>query len=249
MELTTTNTGLTTADKPKGMTLPFRTLPESALNTIVAFIINHLELKLSVNSDKEQNQKNILALLKEVKESMWGLTPEYIIKAFDAYVNGQLSYDNRPLTPISGYLDVILFKKVVNSYKQFNQPKQDIKSIVVAVWEHWKSNKNLECKGTNETFQYLYDNGILPKLDKSTEVKKRYHLIMDGAKGTFYIPLLERRTQMEKDRLTDTPAFRELLKDMQNIKIGEHDGVLPLFRKRVLEGYFKKLKHDLTSII
>ncbi len=249
MELVKSNTGITKVEQPKGITLPFRTLPEDALNTIVAYIINHLELMLSVNSDKEQNQKNILALLKEVKESMWGLTPEYVIKAFDAYINGQLSYDGRPLTPISGYLDVILFKKVVNSYKHLNQPKQDVKSIVISVWEHWKTTKDLEVKGTNETFQYLYDNGLLPKLDASVKIKKRYHSIMDGAKGTFYTPLLDQRLKMERENLNHTPAFKDIVKQMQSIKIGEDERVLPLFRKRVLTGYFTNLKHDLTTLI
>lgn len=236
-------------EEPKGLAMPFRTLPEEKLNSLVAYVVSTLEVKLSIKSESEENQKRIMALLNEVKKSMWGLTPEYILKAFDAYVNGQLSYDNKPLTPVSGYLDIILFKKVVNAYKALNEPKQDLRAITLGVWEEWKEKKEIQGKGINEAFDYLYENGVLPNRDENQQVKDKYTKLMNIAKGHIYAVLLDKRKWMEKEDLADTKAYKELIDEMQSVVHNDHKDILPKFKSMVLEGYFKKLKHDLNKVI
>lgn len=236
-------------EEQKGINVPFRCLPEELLNTLVGAIVSHLEVKLSVNAEKEENQKRIGALLIEVKKSMWGLTPKYILNAFDAYINGQLSYDGKPLTPVSGYLDTILFKKVVNAYKNIKEVKQDKKAICLSVYEHWKVKKDLKCKGITEAFDYLYEVGLLPKKGENEKIDKRYEGYMKHAQGIVYATLVDQQKWMEKEDLQDTPAYKNLKKEKQKVFKNDHKDINPKFKELVLKGYFTKLKHDLSKLV
>jgi hypothetical protein len=235
-------------ETPKGLTMPCRTVPEAMLNTQIAFLLHTMEVKLGIK-DTDENRIRIKALFEEVKKSAWGLSVEQMLKGFDLYINGKLSYNGKLLEPISGYLDIVLFKKIIQSYKEQKSPPYNVKSIVLAVWEHWKENKNLEVKGIIETFEYLYDKGLLPKKGVDEKVDEKYNSLMKSAQGYLWLPLWEKSKWFEKEDLADTPKYKELKEEMQTIKEGTHTDLMEKFKSLVLEGYFKKLKRDLNEII
>jgi len=239
---------LSVIDKPSGLSVPARAVPEEQLNKQIAYFCEYIEKLLSVK-DNENNVDRMKMLLMNIKKDAWGLSIQQMTDAFHYYIDGKLSYDKQPLTPISGYLDTILFKKVITAYKELKAPKMDLKSVVIATWNHWKTYDEMPDRGVTETFDYLYDKGLLPKRDKNEKVKERYENIMMAARGYLYAPLFDERAKLEKEGLKDIPKFVDIELEMQSIRNGEHDSILPKFKNLVLQGYFKRLKKDLTELI
>ena len=247
-----------TLKEPKNTNVPCRALPEEILNTQIAYFCHWLELLLGVQ-DKKENEKRVMFLFKHIKEIAWGLSIAQLKEAFEMYVDGKLSENGKYLEPISGFIDTVLFKKVVRAYKQEKAPKMDMRPIALATYDYWLSNKKLEkqkddkkyvpVKGVVETFDYLVEKGLLPKKDQSEKIKKKYAFYMTNAKGRVYAWYLENLKWLKKEELGDTPKAKEIRKELQMIRDGSHKEVLPKFKQLVLEGYFKKIKRPLGEVI
>lgn len=236
------------AVQPKGSTMPARTLTPEAFNTQIIHLLHVLELKLSLK-DNEQNTKNIIVLKEAIEKTAWGMSFAQILEAFNLYIDGMLSYNKKPLEPISGYLDTILFKKVISAYRVLKDHKTNLKTIAISVWNHWKENKNLKFSGVVETFDFLYDKEFLPKKGSSEKIDKAYSKKMISAQGLIYAPMLDKARWFENEDLADTPGYRDLLYEMQTVKDRTHPDVGPKFKELVLLGYFEKLKTDLSDVL
>ncbi|WP_163423846.1 hypothetical protein [Flagellimonas sp. CMM7] len=229
--------------------MPARTLPEEALNTQVGYLLVWLEKLLGVK-DTPENEKRIKFLVGQIKETAWGLSITQIMDAFKLYVDGKLSENGKYLEPISGFIDTIHFKKVIRAYKNAKAPKMDLKAIVISVNERYNEKGSLRdesqkpINGVSETFDHLYEIGLLPDKKKSKEVTDAYHKRKIAACGYIIAPLIDKKRWFEKEGLKGVPGHKEVIEKIETVKNYSHPEILPLFKLLVLEGYFKKLKKD-----
>lgn len=234
--------------EPQGIKAPARTVPPELFNTQVVYFLHWLELLLGVKDTKE-NEKRIKFLHSQIQETAWGLSIIQLKEAFQMYVDGKLSYNNSFLEPVSGFVDTIQFKKVIQAYKQEKAPKMDLKEITKSVYGHWIEHQNLEgANGVELAFDYLYDNGWLPKKGEE-RIDKAYNRKMEIAKGYVYAPLFDKRKWMQKEDLQDVGGFKKLNEEIQEVIQGDHPKVKEKFKQIVLEGYFKKLKKPLNELL
>jgi hypothetical protein len=241
--------------EPKNPNVPFRALPEETLNMQIAFFCQWLELLLGLKATQE-NEKRLKFLMTQIKDTAWGLSVIQMKEAFQMYVDGKLSDNGKPLEVISGFVDTVHFKKVIRAYKNEKGPKIDHRQIALATYSHFKEQGTLmkgvekfskPIKGVVETFDYLYEKGLLPKRDG--EFEAHYNNKMKVAQAYLYAPLFDKRKWFESEGLTGVPEHKRLVEEMESIKNQEHKDLLPKFKQLVLEGYFKKLKNPLDKIL
>ena len=235
-------------DLPKGLNVPCRALTDEMMNTQVAYIGDQLEVMLSLKETRE-NAKKMAWLLLEIKNSAWGLSSNQILEAFRFYIDGKLSYNGSLLEPMSGYLDTILFKKVVQAYKEHKEPQIYTKQVTLDIYHRWTQTKEVDPKNGPMVFDYLYDNGLLPKRGSDAKVDRVYEKRMTGAKGLLMAPIFDKCAWMEREDLADTPKYREMKQELQKIKNGDHPDINKVFKTNVVKGFFEKLQRPLTDII
>ena len=235
-------------EEPKGLSVPCRALTEEMMNTQIAHLTHTLEVMLAVKDNKE-NEKKIRWLFDEIKRSAWGLSVSQIIEGFKLYVDGKLSYNGSLLEPMSGYLDTILFKKVVQAYKEHKEPQIDTKQVTLDIYHRWTQTKDVDPKNGPMVFDYLYDNGLLPKRGSDAKVDRVYEKRMTGAKGLLMAPIFDKCAWMEREDLADTPKYREMKQELQKIKNGDHPDINKVFKTNVVKGFFEKLQRPLTDMI
>ena len=250
MELVKQNIGLS---EIKGSNMPLHTLSSEVKLELIKAIMHYL-IKI-IGVDISKNPLKLSAVEGMIEENARRLTPIQIKTAFDKYVKGSLP----KLEPISGLLDSITFNKVIKAYKESESPKMDLKTICVAIQEHYKKYESLQeesedkklvpIKGVVETFDYLYDKGVLPKKDLSENIQKAYANKMKMAKGYVYSWFLDKKLWLEQNDLKDVPKHKEIEIVLQEIKTGDYPEVMPKFKQLVLEGFFKNTQINLKNAL
>ena len=250
MELTKQSTELS---EIKGSNMPLHTLSEPVKLELTKAIMHYL-IKI-IGVDVSKNPLKLSAVESMIEENARRLSPFQIKTAFDMYVKGSLP----KLEPISGLLDSITFNKVIKAYKESESPKIDLKSICVATQQHFIKHKSLQeeleekklvpIKGVVETFDYLYEKGVLPKKDLDENTQKAYSNKMKIAKGYVYGWFLDKKLWLEKNDLEDVPKHKEIETVLQEIKTGDHPEIMPKFKQLVLEGFFKKTEINLKNAL
>lgn len=234
----------------KGMSIPCKALPEETLNAQVAKLTQWLEVLLGVK-DTIDNHKRIASVMIQIKENAWGLSVNQIMEAFKLYVDGKL-----PLEPMSGFIDSIQFNKVINAYKQQKSPKVDNRQIMYNVNDYFINNKKLTDKegkmisGVVETFNHLYDVGVLPsRTGASDMVVEAYEKMMMSAGGFLLAPLIDERKKLYEEGMKKTPAYKRIQDEISSIRKQNHPDLLPKFKQLVLESFFRKQKRHLREIL
>lgn len=100
----------------KGDVFPIKAMPEETRAKKVLELGIWLSKLLSLKD--ETSAERLEVLLPMVSDYCWSMTIEDIKKAFTKYVKGELP----KLEPKTNFLDVILFGKVISSYKQSRPP-------------------------------------------------------------------------------------------------------------------------------
>ena len=238
--LTKTNESIKT-QKPKGMGMPARTVPETEFVLQVAYFTAWLELLLGIKDTKE-NEKRILFLNQEIRKNAWGLSIEQMMEAFQMYVDGKL-----PIEPMSGFIDTIHFKKIIKLFKEAKSPKMDMGAIAINLFNKYQEKKHLKdaegntLNGCSEAFDHLYNIGILPKKDANEATKKAYYKRKISACGLVLAPMIDKKKWFEKEDLKGVPRYKELMLEMKSVHDQTHPDILPLFKRLVLEAFFEQV--------
>lgn len=238
-----------TTTETKNARVPFKALTEEVLNAQVANFTQWLENLLGVKETTE-NIKRITVLLKYIKEHAWGLTLEQTKEAFEMYVEGKLSVE-----PMSGFIDVTHFNRVINAYKEIKSIPVDRKSVPYKINDHYLKYKTLQDKdgkpvsGVLETFDYLKEVGVLPSRQRGPKTLAAYEKMMMIAGGKLLAPLLDERKKLYNEGVKNAPRYRDLQMEIQSIRKQNHPALLPKFKQLVLESFFKKQTRHLREIL
>lgn len=153
----------------KGDNMPIKALLEKTRKEKVLLLGEWLDGLLSLQG--ETSAKRLEVLLPMVDEFCWSISIEEIRKAFMKYIKGELP----GLEPRTNYLDVILFGKVINAYKQHRtrrpeklpEPEmtQDEKDAITADGALRSYNEYKELgmvlPGNSHIYDYLLEKGFL----------------------------------------------------------------------------------------
>ncbi len=199
----------------KHVKIPLRGLTEEARNALIFDLGDWLARALSLHGEKSAERLEVL--LPMIKNSAWGLSILEIKKAFEYYIEGQLSIE-----PRDNYLTAILFSKIIKEYKvaylskkmdaipqktedQLQKEKEYndalMEDAVKRGKEQWKKNKTID-KYFQGQYLYLKAKGEFKKIPNVKELANK---------------IFKEQTKLYKERLKfEVPLSREDGKRIKN---------------------------------
>lgn len=212
-------------------TVPMKALPsEDSLKVQIAHLSIWIEKILSLHGETSTNR--LETLLPMISKSVGFLSLSDIKQAFMMYVECKL-----PLEPIPNYIDLILFNKIIQSYKKTRKVKKTIKEPEMTQ-EDKEKNIYLGCITCFDSYiqtdkiiygyTWVYDHLDDLKLLKFTDDEKRK--IMPLAK--------EKLIDINKETYSHS-EYKSFIRYLENGK--EKQAIINMAKRMMLIRFFSSL--------